>query len=65
MGRQKKEPTYIHSLRVNKEVKEFLKEQKNANDFVIQLIKNSNDFQNFLKTFSKDNPNQSYFNFDF
>ena len=65
MARAKKEPTFIHSLRVNKEVKEFLKEQENANDFVLQLIKESNSYKEFLKSYCKDNPNQTYFNFDF
>lgn len=41
MPRPKKRPTYIKSLRVDKETKEFLESLDNANEFVIQLLQAS------------------------
>ena len=35
MGRKKQEPTYIKSIRVNQDIKEFLEQLPNANIFVL------------------------------
>lgn len=48
MGRSKKRPTFIKSLRVEKEIKDFLESLENANDFLVLQIKNSQEFKEFL-----------------
>lgn len=48
MGRLKKRPTFIKSLRVEQDIKEFLESLENANDFLVLQIKNSKEFQSFL-----------------
>jgi hypothetical protein len=49
MGRTKKEKTFIKSIRVNQEMKEFLEQLENANIFVIQLLLDTEEFKNFIK----------------
>lgn len=56
MGRKQKEPTFIKSIRVNQDTKEFLESLENANIFVLQLIENTNEFKKFTalkKSFEK------------
>lgn len=67
MPRAKKPPTFIKSLRVDLELKEFLEQQENANEFVIQLIKSDEKYQKFLREIiEKRNENQpKLFNDDF
>lgn len=48
MGRKKQEPTYIKSIRVNEDIKEFLESLDNANLFILQLLENTNDFKKFI-----------------
>ena len=48
MGRKQKEKTYIKSIRVNQEIKEFLEQLENANIFVLQLLEDSNEFKKFI-----------------
>ena len=48
MGRKQKEKTYIKSIRVNQDIKEFLEQLPNANIFVIQLLEDSNEFKKFI-----------------
>ena len=48
MGRRKKEQTYIKSIRVNEDIKEFLEQLENANLFVLQLLEDSNEFKKFI-----------------
>ena len=38
MGRKKQEPTFIKSIRVNQDIKDFLESLENANIFVLQLL---------------------------
>ena len=47
MGRRKKEQTYIKSIRVNEDIKEFLEQLENANIFVLHLLEDSNEFKKF------------------
>lgn len=49
MGRFKKRPTFIKSLRVEQDIKEFLESLENANDFVVLQIKSSSEYQKFLE----------------
>lgn len=59
MPRPKKRPTYIKSLRVDKETKEFLESLENANEFVIQLLQASDEYKQFLQDLrDKDLENQ-------
>lgn len=59
MPRPKKRPTYIKSLRVDKETKEFLESLDNANEFVIQLLQASDEYKQFLQDLrDKDLENQ-------
>ena len=47
MGRKQKEKTYIKSIRVNEDIKEFLEQLENANLFVLQLLENTEDYKKF------------------
>ena len=47
MGRRKKEQTYIKSIRVNEDTKEFLESLENANLLVLQLLENTEDYKKF------------------
>ena len=48
MGRKQKEKTYIKSIRVNEDIKEFLESLENANIFVIQLLEDTEEFKKFI-----------------
>ena len=48
MGRKQKEKTYIKSIRVNEDIKEFLEQLENANLFVIQLIEDTEEFKKYI-----------------
>ena len=48
MGRKQKEKTYIKSIRVNQDIKEFLEQLENANLFVLQLLEDTEDFKKFI-----------------
>lgn len=56
MGRKKKEPTFIKSIRVDLDLKEFLENLPNANIFVIQLLEDTEDYKKFLRL-KKENEN--------
>ena len=45
MGRKQKEKTYIKSIRVNEDIKDFLESLENANLFVLQLLEDTNEFK--------------------
>ena len=55
MGRKQKEKTYIKSIRVNEDIKEFLESLENANLFVLQLLEDSNEFKKFVANKKNDN----------
>ena len=55
MGRKKQEPTFIKSIRVNQDIKEFLESLENANIFVIQLLEDTNEFKKFIANKKSDN----------
>ena len=48
MGRKQKEKTYIKSIRVNEDIKDFLESLENANLFVLQLLEDTNEFKKFI-----------------
>ena len=48
MGRKQKEKTYIKSIRVNEDIKDFLEQLPNANIFVLHLLEDSNEFKKFI-----------------
>lgn len=48
MGRKKQEPTFIKSIRVNEDIKEFLESLENANIFVLQLLENTEEYKKFI-----------------
>ena len=48
MGRKKQEPTFIKSIRVNEDLKEFLEQLPNANLFVLQLLEDTEEFKKFV-----------------
>ena len=48
MGRKKQEPTFIKSIRVNEDIKEFLESLENANLFVLQLLENTEEYKKFI-----------------
>ena len=47
MGRKQKEKTFIKSIRVNEDIKEFLESLENANLFVLQLLENTEEYKKF------------------
>ena len=47
MGRKQKEKTYIKSIRVNEDIKDFLEQLPNANLFVLQLLENTEEYKNY------------------
>lgn len=55
MGRKKQEPTFIKSIRVNEDIKEFLESLENANIFVLQLLEDTEDFKKFIQQKKSDN----------
>ncbi len=55
MGRKKQEPTFIKSIRVNQDIKEFLENLENANLFVLQILEDSNEFKKFIANKKSDN----------
>ena len=55
MGRKQKEKTFIKSIRVNQDIKEFLESLENANIFVIQILEDSNEFKKFIASKNSDN----------
>ena len=55
MGRKKQEPTFIKSIRVNTDIKEFLEQLPNANLFVLQLLEDTEDFKKFIQQKKSDN----------
>lgn len=61
MGRRKKEKTYIKSIRVNEDIKEFLEQLENANLFVLQLIEDTNEFKKFIANKKSANLTKSLF----
>ena len=48
MGRKKQDPTFIKSIRVNQDIKEFLESLENANIFVLQLLENTEEYKKFI-----------------
>ena len=54
MGRKKQEPTFIKSIRVNQDIKEFLEQLENANLFVLQLLEDTNEFKKFIANKKSD-----------
>lgn len=56
MGRKKQEPTFIKSIRVNQDIKDFLEQLPNANLFVLQLLEDTEDYKKFLRL-KKENEN--------
>ena len=48
MGRKQKEKTYIKSIRVNQDIKEFLESLENANLFVLQILQDTEEFKKFI-----------------
>jgi hypothetical protein len=61
MGRKQKEKTYIKSIRVNQDIKEFLEQLENANIFVLQLLEDTNEFKKFIANKKNDNMTESLF----
>ena len=55
MGRKKQEPTFIKSIRVNQDIKDFLESLENANIFVLQLLEDTNEFKKFIANKKSDN----------
>ena len=55
MGRKKQEPTFIKSIRVNEDIKDFLESLENANIFVLQLLEDTEDFKKFIQQKKSDN----------
>lgn len=61
MGRKKQEPTFIKSIRVNQDIKEFLEQLPNANLFVLQLLEDTNEFKKYIANKKNDDMTESLF----
>ena len=55
MGRKKQEPTFIKSIRVNEDIKDFLEQLPNANLFVLQLLEDTEEFKKYIANKKNDN----------
>ena len=55
MGRKKQEPTFIKSIRVNQDIKDFLEQLPNANLFVLQLLEDTEEFKKYIANKKNDN----------
>ncbi len=64
MGRKQKEKTYIKSIRVNQDTKEFLESLENANLFVLQLLEDSNEFKKFVANKKSDSMTGNLFEYE-
>ncbi len=54
MGRKQKEKTYIKSIRVNQDIKDFLESLENANLFVLQQLEDTEQFKKFIANKKSD-----------
>ena len=63
MGRRKKDQTYIKSIRVNQDIKEFLEQLENANIFVLQLLEETEDYKKFIANKKSQSQTGSLFSF--
>ena len=61
MGRKQKEKTYIKSIRVNEDIKEFLESLENANIFVIQLLEDTEEFKKYIANKKSQEQTKSLF----
>ena len=61
MGRKKQEPTFIKSIRVNQDIKDFLEQLPNANLFVLQLLEDTNEFKKYIANKKNDDMTESLF----
>ena len=61
MGRKKQDPTFIKSIRVNQDIKEFLEQLPNANLFVLQLLEDTNEFKKYIANKKNDDMTGSLF----
>ena len=61
MGRKKQEPTFIKSIRVNEDIKDFLEQLPNANLFVLQLLEDTNEFKKYIANKKNDDMTGSLF----
>ena len=61
MGRKQKEKTYIKSIRVNTDIKEFLEQLPNANIFVIQLLEDTEEFKKYIANKKSQEQTKSLF----
>ena len=61
MGRKQKEKTYIKSIRVNEDIKDFLEQLPNANLFVLQLLEDTNEFKKYIANKKNDDMTGSLF----
>ena len=61
MGRKQKEKTFIKSIRVNEDIKDFLEQLENANLFVLQLLENTDEFKKFIAIKKSENMTGSLF----
>lgn len=54
-----KEKSVIHSIRVSKTLKEFINSLDNANEFIKELLLNTDDYKKFLhkKEILENQPN--------
>ncbi len=61
MGRKKQEPTFIKSIRVNQDIKDFLEQLPNANLFALQLLEDTNEFKKYIANKKNDDMTGSLF----
>ena len=52
--RVQKVQTYIKSIRVNEDIKDFLESLENANLFVLQILEDTNEFKKFIANKKSD-----------
>lgn len=63
-GQPRKRPTFIKSIRVEKNIKEFLESLENANVFIIQQIENTPEYKQFLIKKQEQENRANLFNYN-
>lgn len=47
-GQPKKAPTFLRTIRMSEDLKDFLKSLSNANEFVVSQIINTDEYKDFI-----------------
>lgn len=63
-GQPRKRPTFVKSIRVDKNIKDFLESLENANVFVLQQIQSTQEYKQFLIKKQEQETRVNLFNYN-